>query len=154
MKEAGSAQKRYSAFLAAAKAEFSAKGAGANAYSVDGFELSGDELNERVQEALDRVAKSKVDAKKNTTLLKRINIRQDLFRKNMRELMKYRATLVEKAEDVQVNEILGEVKDIAEVVGGLKDIEINVSSGFTLDEMTADGNEDGRLEGAKNFLKN
>ena len=100
---------------------------------------------------MERAKEQKV---KNEMYLKRIKVRQDLFWVSLRDLAKYRATLNEKAKDVKMNQILGEVADIAEVIGGLKDMEITVSSKFSLDEKIHEDPEDKRREKAQKFLDN
>lgn len=156
--EAISADKRYAKFLVDAKAAYdAAKGPDGQVkwpVDVNGFPLDEDVLSEKILDAQERVERAKAQKAKNEMYLKRIKVRQDLYRASLRDLAKYRATLTEKAEDVKMNQILGEVADIAEVIGGLKDMEITVSSKFSLDEMTHEDPEDKRREKARKFLDN
>ena len=156
--EAVSADKRYAKFLVDAKAAYNAAkgpdGAVKWPVNVNGFPLDEDALNDKILYAQERVEKAKAQKAKNEMYLKRIKVRQDLYKMNLRDLVKYRSTLTEKAEDVKMNQILGEVADIAEVIGGLKDMEIAVSTKFSLDELTHEDPDAKRQEKARHFLNN
>jgi hypothetical protein len=156
--EGKSADRRYNKFLVDAKAAYQAAKANDGTVkwplNIGGFMLDEVELEDKVLDAQERIERAAQQISKNELYLKRIKVRQDLFRVNLRDLASYRATLTEKAEDVKMNQIIGEVADIAEVIGGLKDMELAVSTKISLDELTHEDPDTARRQGARKFLNN
>lgn len=155
--ESESAIKRYSKFLNEAKTQYKkAQKDDSWPVVINGFELTQEELEEKIADALERVDMAKTSSKTNTTIIKKIKIRQGVLKSKSRELVLIRRKLVLQAEQVKMNQALGEIDELTGILGTIKDMSIELSEDptkFSLEDIT-EGDPDGeRKKSLEEFLE-
>ncbi len=156
--EADSAIARYTKFLNEAKKQYKAAKENGNAFpvNVNGFELSEEELSEKVADALERIELSKKSRATNSVVVKKVEIRQGVLKTKSRELRSIRRKLVLQLEQVKMNEALGEIDAFTEVLGVLKDMSLEISEDpakLSLDDITEEDPDKARKQSAEDFLE-
>ena len=156
--EADSAIARYTKFLNEAKKQYKAAKENGNAFpvNVNGFELSEEELSEKVADALERIELSKKSRATNSVVVKKVEIRQGVLKTKARELRSIRRKLVLQLEQVKMNEALGEIDSFTEVLGVLKDMSLEISEDpakLSLDDITEEDPDKARKQSAEDFLE-
>ena len=156
--EAESAIRRYTKFLEEAKKQYKiAKEKEKNAFpvTVNGFELSEEELSDKVADALERVELAKSQKKTNSVVAKKVKIRQGVLKTKTRELRTIRRKLVLQLEQVKMNQALGEIDELTDVLGTIKDMSIELDEDPTklsLDDITEEDPDAARKQSAEEFL--
>jgi len=149
---------RYTKFLNEAKKQYKAAKENGNAFpvNVNGFELSEEELSEKVADALERIELSKKSRATNSVVVKKVEIRQGVLKTKSRELRSIRRKLVLQLEQVKMNEALGEIDSFTEVLGVLKDMSLEISEDpakLSLDDITEEDPDKARKQSAEDFLE-
>ncbi len=155
--EAESSIRRYTKFLNEAKKQYkAAKEKDAFPVVINGFELSEEELAEKVADALERVELAKKQKATNSVVVKKVKIRQGVLKTKTRELRSIRRKLVLQLEQVKMNEALGEIDELTDVLGTLKDMSLELSEDPTklsLDDITEEDPDAERKQSAEEFLE-
>ena len=154
--EAESAIRRYTKFLEEAKKQYKiAKEKDAFPVTINGFELSEEELSDKVADALERVELAKSQKKTNSVVAKKVKIRQGVLKTKTRELRTIRRKLVLQLEQVKMNQALGEIDELTDVLGTIKDMSIELDEDPTklsLDDITEEDPDAARKQSAEEFL--
>ncbi len=149
--------RRYSGWLEKAKVAFKkANETGTWPVEIDGFELDEDELEDRVADALERVELSKKSRKTNSAISKKVKIRQGVLKTKSRELISIRRKLVLQLESVKMNESLGEIDTLSDVLSVIKDMSLEIAEDptkFSIEDMTEDDPDAGRKQSSREFLE-
>lgn len=152
--EAQSTQVRYEKFLKDAKAAYKAAN-GAWPVTVNGYDLSEDELNDRIADALDRVELAKKEYKDNTAIAKKVAIRKGVLKTKKREATSLRMKLVQQAEQVKMNAALAEIGSLNDVLGTINDMMLEIDEDPTklsIEDMTAEDPDAKRNKKVNSFL--
>lgn len=152
--EAQSTQARYEKFLKDAKTAYKAAN-GAWPVKVNGYELSEDELNDRIADALDRVELAKKEYKDNTAIAKKVSIRKGVLKTKKREATSLRMKLVQQAEQVKMNAALAEIGDLKSALGVIQDMMLEIDEDPTklsVEDMTAEDPDAKRNKKVNSFL--
>ena len=155
--EAESTIRRYTKFLDEAKKQYKiAKENDSFPVEINGFELSEEELADKVADALERVELAKSQKKTNGVVVKKVKIRQGVLKTKTRELRSIRRKLVLQLEQVKMNEALGEIDELTNVLGTIKDMQLELSEDPTklsLDDITEEDPDSERKQSAEEFLE-
>ena len=147
---------RYEKFLADAKAAYKAAvKADKWPVEVNGYKMDGDELNDRVADALERVNLAKKEKKDNEAIAKKVGMRKGMLKAKKRELTGLRRKLVQQAEQVKMNAALAEIGNLKDVLGTIKDMMIEIDEDPTklsIDDLTAEDPNAKRNKAASSFL--
>ncbi|MBQ9430100.1 MAG: hypothetical protein IJU44_00965 [Kiritimatiellae bacterium] len=147
---------RYSKFLEDAKVAYKkAKTDGKWPITLNGYEFSEEELDDKVADALERVELAKKEKRDNTAIGKKVEIRKGVLKTKKRELMALRRKLVQQAEQVKMNAALAEIGQLHDVLGTIKDMMIEIDEDPTklsLDDLTAENPDVKRNKKAQSFL--
>lgn len=156
--DAGSMIRRYTKFLEEAKKQYKLATAEGGSFpvTINGFELNEEELSDKVSDALERVELAEKQKATNSAIVKKVGIRQGVLKKKSRELRSIRRKLVLQLEQVKMNQALGEIDALSEVLGAIKDMAIEIDEDPTklsLDDITEEDPDKARRQSAEDFLE-
>lgn len=154
VEEAQGSQARYEKFLKDAKAAYKAAN-GTWPVTVNGYELSEDELNDKIADALDRVELAKKGCKDNTAIAKKVAIRRGVLKTKKREVASLRMKLVQQAEQVKMNSALAEIGALESALGVIHDMMLEIDEDPTklsIEDLTAEDPNSSRNKKARAFL--
>lgn len=147
---------RYEKFLHDAKAAYKdAKGKWP--VSVNGFDLSEDELNDKIADAMERIELAQKEHKDNAAIAKKVSIRKGVLKTKKRELVSLRMKLSQQAEAVKMNTTLAELGDLKSSLNAIKDLMIEVEEDPTklsLEDLTETDPNAERNKKVQGFLNN
>ena len=156
--EAESTIRRYTKFLDEAKKQYKAAKANGDAFpvTINGFELSEEDLSEKVADALERVELAKKQKSTNSVIAKKVQIRQGVLKTKSRELRSIRRKLALQLEQVKMNQALGEIDKLSDVLGTLKDMSLELAEDpakLSLDDITEEDPDQARKQSVEDFLE-
>lgn len=154
VEEAESTQKRYEKFLVDAKAAYKAA-EGKWPVKVNGYELDEEELNEKIDDAMNRVELAKKEQSDNSAIAKKVSIRKGVLKTKKRELVSLRMKLVQQAEQVKMNAALAEIGDLQASLGTIQDMMLEIDEDPTklsVEDLTAEDPNAKRNKKVSNFL--
>ena len=152
--EAQSTQARYEKFLTDAKAAYKAAD-GKWPVPLNGYELSEDELNDKIADALDRVELAKKEYADNTAIAKKVAIRKGVLKTKKREIVSLRMKLAQQAEQVKMNAALAEIGDLKSALGMIQDMMLELDEDptkLTVEDMTTEDPNAKRNKKVRGFL--
>lgn len=155
--DADSTINRYEKFLKDAKVAY--KNAVAEdkwPVSLNGYNLSKDELEDRIADALERVELAKKEKDENLAIAKKVEIRKGVLKTKKRDLITLRRKLVQQAEQVKMNAALSKIGQLSDVLGAIKDMMIEIDEDPTklsLDDLTAEDPNAKRNKTVRAFLQ-
>lgn len=156
VEEADGAIARYTKFLEAAKAAYkAAEDADSWPAVVNGYELTEEQLDDRIADALERIELAKTDRTTNLAIGKKVEIRQGALKTKTRDLRSLRLKLVQQAEQVKMNAALAEVNDLSGTLGTIKDLILDIDEDPTelsLDDLTAEDPDSAKKKKVREFL--
>lgn len=158
VEEAKSSIRRYTKFLDEAKKQYKlAKSEGGSfPVTINGFEFSEEDLAEKVADALERVELAKKQESTNGVVVRKVEIRQGVLKTKSRELRSIRRKLVLQLEQVKMNQALGEIDALSDVLATIKDMAIEIDEDPTklsLDDVTEEDPDKARRQSAEDFLE-
>lgn len=147
---------RYSRFLEQAKVAYkAAEAADSWPAVVNGHELDEEQLSDRIADALERIELAKKDRTSNLAIGKKVEIRLGALKAKARELRSLRLKLVQQAEQVKMNAALAEIGELADVLGIIKDMMLDIDedpSQLSLDDLTAEDPDSAKKRAVRSFL--
>ena len=147
---------RYEKFLRDAKAAYK-EAKGKWPVSVNGFDLSEDELNDKIADAMERIELAQKEHKDNAAIAKKVSIRKGVLKTKKRELVSLRMKLSQQAEAVKMNTTLAELGDLKSSLNAIKDLMIEVEEDPTklsLEDLTETDPNAERNKKVQGFLNN
>ena len=154
--EAQSAEARYEKFLKDAKAAYKAA-QGKWPVTVNGYDLDEDEMNEKIDDAMNRIELAKKEQKDNAAIAKKVSIRKGVLKTKKRELVSLRMKLVQQAEQVKMNSALAEIGELKASLGTIQDMMIEIDEDPTklsVEDLTAEDPNAKRNKKVSSFLNN
>ena len=155
--DADSTINRYEKFLKEAKVAYKAAVAEDKwPVSLNGYNLSKDELDDRIADALERVELSRKEKEDNLAIAKKVEIRKGVLKTKKRDLITLRRKLVQQAEQVKMNAALAKIGQLSDVLGAIKDMMIEIDEDPTklsLDDLTAEDPNAERNKAVRAFLQ-
>ena len=149
---------RYTTFLSQAKAAYKqAEASGTWPVTINGYQLDEEQLGDRIADALERIELAKKDRAAGETIARKTAARQSLLKAKGRELASLRLQLVQQGEQVKMNSQLAEINDLANVLGIMKDMMLEIDEDPTqpnLDDLTGDDPNAARKRAIRAFLDN
>lgn len=146
---------RFERFLNAAKEAYQSAN-GEFPVFVNGYELSEDELANRINDAMDRIAAAKEEQSYNQKLCKKLELRRKALQEKKRELSSLRIKLTQQAEQVKTNSALAEFGDLKTTLDTISDMMLDVEkdpSEMSLDDLTQEDETSAKQKRAFDFLK-
>ena len=148
---------RYEKFLVSAKAAYKAAEAeGKWPVTVNGYELSEEELCDRIADALERIELAKKEREDSMAISKKVEIRKGVLKTKKRELTALRRKLVQQSEQVKMNAALAEIGQLNDMLGTIKDLMVEIDEDPTklsLDDLTAEDPNEKRNKAVRAFLE-
>ena len=155
--DAGSMLARYEKFLKEAKVAYKAAVAEDKwPVSVNGYELTQEELDDRIADALERVELAKKEKKDNLAISKKVEIRKGVLKTKKRDLITLRRKLVQQAEQVKMNAALAQIGQLNDVLGTIKDMMLEIDEDPTklsIDDITEEDPNAKRNKAVQAFLE-
>lgn len=156
IEEADSMTARYTTFLQQAKAAYKeAEQTGQWPVDINGFKLDQEQLDDRIADALERIELAKKDRAAGEAIVKKAEVRKGVLKTKKQELASLRLQLVQQGEQVKMNAQLAEINDLANVLGVMKDMILEIEEDptqATLDDLTADDPNAARKRTIREFL--
>jgi len=156
VEEADAMTARYTKFMTDAKAAYKAA-KGTFPVTFNGYELSEDELTDKLADAQERIELAKKEKSDNTAVARKVSIRKGILKAKKRELVSLRMKLVQQAEQVRMNAALAEIGSLGDVLGTIKDLMLAIDEDPTklsLDDLTTEDPDARRRKAARAFLDN
>lgn len=154
--ESNSAITRSQKFLEAAKAAYkTAEEADSWPAIINGFEFSQEKLEEKIDEALERIELAETERKTNIAIAKKIDIRQGVLKTKIRDLRSLRLKLVQQSEQVKMNAALTGIGDLSSTLGIIKDLVLDIDEDPTelsIDDLTAEDPDEAKKKKVREFL--
>lgn len=156
VEEADAMIARYTAFLAQAKTAYKeAEATGNWPVTLNGYRLDEEQLGDRIVDALERIELAEKDRAAGEAIVRKTTARKDVLKAKGRELASLRLKLVQQAEQIKMNSQLAEIEDLANVLGIMKDMMIEIDEDPTqpnLDDLAADDPNAARKRAIRAFL--
>lgn len=127
VEESDAMRARYEKFLADAKTAYKAAN-GKWPVAVNGYELSEDELNDRIADAMERVELAAKERQDNLAIGRKVSIRKGILKTRKRELASLRRKLVLQSEQVKMDAALAELGDLQSSLGTLQDMMLEIDN--------------------------
>lgn len=148
--------KRYNKFLGEAKIAYkAAEESGRWPVTVGAYEMTEEELNDKIADALERIEFAQKDQKANEAIAQKVSIRKGVLKTKKRELLTLRRNLSQQAEQVKMNAELVQIGALNEVLGTMKDLLLEIDEDPTvlsLDDLTAEDPNAKRNSKVADFL--
>lgn len=156
IEEADAMIARYTEFLSKAKTAYKeANRTGRWPVSINGFRLDEEQLGDRIADALERIELAKKDRAAGEIIARKTAARQTVLKAKGRELASLRLKLVQQGEQVKMNSQLAEINDLANVLGVMKDMMLEINEDPTqpnLDDLAGDDPNAARKRAIRAFL--
>jgi hypothetical protein len=156
IEEADAMTARYTAFLAQAKTAYKeAEATGNWPVNLNGYQLDEEQLGDRIADALERIELAKKDRAAGEVIVRKTAARKDVLKGKGRELASLRLQLVQQGEQVKMNSQLAEINDLANVLGVMKDMMLEIEEDPAqpnLDDLAADDPDAARKRTIRAFL--
>lgn len=156
IEEADTMIARYTAFLDQAKAAYKeAEATGTWPVTINGFRLDEEQLGDRIADALERIELAKKDRAAGEVIARKTEMRQGVLKAKGRELASLRLKLVQQAEQIKMNSQFAEINDLADVLGIMKEMMIEIEEDPTqpnLDDLTTEDPDTARKRAIRAFL--
>lgn len=156
VEEADAMTARYTTFLAQAKAAYKeAEATGTWPVTLNGYRLDEEQLGDRIADALERIELAKKDRAAGEVIVQKTTARKEVLKAKGRELASLRLQLVQQGEQVKMNSQLAEINDLANVLGVMKDMMLEIEEDPTqpnLEDLAADDPNAARKRAIRAFL--
>lgn len=154
VEESDAMSARYERFLTDAKTAYKAA-EGKWPVTVNGYELSEDELNDRIADAMERVELATKEHRDNLAIGQKVSIRKGVLKTKKRELASLRRKLVLQSEQVKMDEALAELGDLQSSLGTLQDMMLEIDNDPTklsVEDLTEENLNEKRNSKIRAFL--
>lgn len=156
IQEADAMTERYNRFLAEAKTAYKeAEKTGKWPVVISGYELDEEHLGDRIADALERIELAKKDRAAGEVIVRKTTARQGILKAKGRELASLRLQLVQQGEQVKMNAQLAEINELANVLGVMKDMMLEIEEDPTqptVDDLAASDPDAARKRAIRAFL--
>jgi hypothetical protein len=158
VEEANAMIARYKTFLAQAKTLYKeAERTGRWPVVLNNYELDEEQLGDRIADALERIELAEKDRASGEVIVRKTAARQAVLKAKGRELASLRLKLVQQGEQVKMNSQLAEINDLANVLGIMKDMMLEIEEDPTqpsIDDLAVDDPDAQRKRAIRAFLDN
>lgn len=156
--DAESILKRYTNWLAAAKAEYKKFKAGEVQFPliVNGIEIEELDFDDLIADALERIDLAKKSRTTNKKIVKKVEIRKKGLKTKSRELISLRRKLSAQLEELKTNQVLAEIGELTDVLNVIKDMSIDLAEDptkLTIEDLTQGDPDESRQQSVKEFLE-